>query len=104
MTPSNLEGVDSGLSARQDRAHPTAPDGRVSLMLTLYYSPGACSMASHIGAEERGAPYETKQILLAKGDLKTPDYLTINLLGTAPAPKLVVCSVVYETTAHMISS
>ena len=27
-------------------------------MLTLYFSPGACSLASHIGIEETGAPYE----------------------------------------------
>jgi predicted Rossmann-fold nucleotide-binding protein len=34
-------------------------------MMTLYFSPGACSLASHIGLEETGAPYEIKPILLA---------------------------------------
>jgi len=37
-------------------------------MLTLYFSPGACSMASHIGLEENGAPCEEKSTLLAKGE------------------------------------
>jgi glutathione S-transferase len=35
-------------------------------MMTLYFSPGACSLASQIGLEETGAPYELKPILLAK--------------------------------------
>lgn len=54
-------------------------------MLTLYYSPGACSMASHIGLEETGASYETKQTVLAKGEHRTEAYLKINPRGKVPA-------------------
>lgn len=54
-------------------------------MLTLYFSPGACSMASHIGIEETGAPYEEKPTLLAKGEQKTEAYLKINPRGKVPA-------------------
>ena len=42
-------------------------------MLTLYYSPGACSLASHITIEESGAPYESQPVMLAKGEhLRSP--------------------------------
>ena len=54
-------------------------------MLTLYYSPGACSMASHIALEETGASYETKLIATAKGEQRTPEYLAINPRGKVPA-------------------
>jgi glutathione S-transferase len=54
-------------------------------MLTLYFSPGACSLASHIGLEETGAPYEAKPTLLAKGEQKTEAYLKINPRGKVPA-------------------
>jgi glutathione S-transferase len=54
-------------------------------MMTLYFSPGACSLASHIGLEETGAPYEIKPILLAKGEQRTESYLKINPRGKVPA-------------------
>ena len=54
-------------------------------MMTLFFSPGACSLASHIGLEETGAPYELKPILLAKGQQRTADYLKINPRGKVPA-------------------
>lgn len=54
-------------------------------MLTLYFSPGACSMASHIGIEECGAAYIEHPVLLAKGEQKTPDYAKINPRGKVPA-------------------
>ena len=54
-------------------------------MLTLFFSPGACSMASHIGIEETGAPYVEQPTLLAKGEQKTAAYLKINPRGKVPA-------------------
>src|SRR5207237_8674385 len=54
-------------------------------MFTLYFSPGACSLASHIGLEETGAPYEAKPILLAKQQQKTEAYLKINPRGKVPS-------------------
>ena len=53
-------------------------------MLTLYFSPGACSLASHIGLEESGTRYETKPILLAKQQQRTEEYLKINPRGKVP--------------------
>jgi glutathione S-transferase len=54
-------------------------------MLTLFFCPGACSLASHIGLEETGAPYEAKPILLPKGQQRTEEYLKINPRGKVPA-------------------
>lgn len=54
-------------------------------MMTLFFSPGACSLASHIGLEETGAPYELKPILLAKKQQRTEEYLKINPRGKVPA-------------------
>ena len=54
-------------------------------MLTLYYTPGACSMAAHIVLEESGEKYETKKVDLAGGEQRTEAYLKINPLGRVPA-------------------
>ena len=34
-------------------------------MLTLYYAPGACSMAAHIVLEESGENYQPQKVDLA---------------------------------------
>ena len=55
-------------------------------MLTLYYAPGACSMASHIALEETGAPYETQIVNLAQGEQTKPEYTgKVNPRGKVPA-------------------
>ena len=54
-------------------------------MLTLYFSPGACSTASHMALEETGAAYAEKPTLLPKGEHKTEAYLKINPRGKVPA-------------------
>lgn len=68
-------------------------------MVTLYYSPGACSMASHIALEESGMPYETQQVLLPKGEHRTEAYLKINPRGKVPALRLDDGRVITENTA-----
>jgi glutathione S-transferase len=54
-------------------------------MLKLYYSPGACALASHIGLEEAGADYQLERIDLRAGQQKTPEYLAVNPAGVTPA-------------------
>ncbi len=54
-------------------------------MLKLYYAPGACSTASHIGLEESGAVYDSQALSFAKAEQRTPEYLAINPRGRVPA-------------------
>jgi len=57
-------------------------------MLTLYFAPGACSMAAHIVLEESGEKYEPKKVDLAGGEQRTEAYLKINPQGRVPALRL----------------
>ena len=68
-------------------------------MLTLFYAPGACSMASHIVLEESGEKYQPQRMDLSKGEQRTPEYMKIHPLGRVPALKLDDGSPLTENTA-----
>ena len=68
-------------------------------MLKLYYSPGVCSMASHITLEETGAGYEPQPTLLPKGEHQSEAYLKVNPRGKVPALQLDDGQVLTENTA-----
>lgn len=68
-------------------------------MLSLFYAPGACSMAAHIVMEESGEAYQPQRMDLAKGDQKTAAYLKIHPLGRVPALALDDSSYLTENTA-----
>ena len=46
--------------------------------ITLYHSPGACSMASHISLLEAGADFDIKIISLKNNEQSSPDYAKLN--------------------------
>jgi glutathione S-transferase len=54
------------------------------MKVTLYYSPGACSLAPHIVLEELGIAYEAERINTAGGQQRSPEYLKINPRGRVP--------------------
>lgn len=55
-------------------------------MLTLYYAPSACSMASHIALEEAGAEYTPRPVQFAKAEQESAEYRgAVNARGKVPA-------------------
>jgi len=54
-------------------------------MLTFYYVPNTCALASHIALEEAGADYTGIRMSFADEDQKNPDYLAINPKARVPA-------------------
>lgn len=53
--------------------------------LTLYYSPKACSLASHIALEMSCLAYEAASVNIRTGENTQPAYLKINPSGAVPA-------------------
>lgn len=53
--------------------------------LTLYLSPGACSMAAHVGLLEAGAEFTARPVALSKGEHLQADYRKINPHAQVPA-------------------
>ena len=55
--------------------------------MKLYYSPGACSLASHIALLEGGLDFELERVDLHSKLTETGvDFNTINTKGYVPAP------------------
>ena len=54
-------------------------------MLTLYYAPDTCSLASHIALIDAGAEYRLERIDFTKTEQQSPDYLAINPKARVPA-------------------
>lgn len=53
-------------------------------MLTLYFAPGASSMAPHIALHEVGADFEARPVSFRKDENRSPEFLALNPLGQVP--------------------
>src|SRR2546423_1055022 len=53
-------------------------------MLTLYFAPGASSMAVHIALHEIGEAFDGKPMSFRQNDMRSPDYLALNPEGKVP--------------------
>lgn len=67
-------------------------------MLTLYFTPNTCALASLIALEEAAAPYRTELVDFPSGAQRSPEYLAVNPKGRVPS---LVCDegVLTETPA-----
>lgn len=54
-------------------------------MLTLYYAPHTCSLASHIALEDVGATYELRRVDFKTSQQQSADFLQINPKARVPA-------------------
>jgi glutathione S-transferase len=56
--------------------------------MKLYFSEGACSMASHIALNEAGVSYTPVSMSFDKGDFSKPEFLALNPMGAVPVLEL----------------
>ncbi|MGA0805041.1 MAG: glutathione S-transferase family protein [Pseudohongiellaceae bacterium] len=54
-------------------------------MLTLFYAPNSCALASHLALELSGLPYEARKVDFANNEQRSPAFLKINPKGRVPA-------------------
>ncbi len=70
--------------------------------MKFYYSPGACSLASHIVLEELKLSYDAQAIDLKKGQQKSAEFLAINPHGVVPTLVLDDGNVLTENIAILL--
>lgn len=54
-------------------------------MLTLYYTPNTCALATHLALAHANAGYELVRIDFSKNEQRAADYLKVNPKGRVPA-------------------
>jgi glutathione S-transferase len=54
-------------------------------VLTLYYAPNTCALASHIALEHAGADYRLVRVDFASKQQRSAEYLRVNPKGRVPA-------------------
>ena len=54
-------------------------------MLTLYFAPHTCALASHIALEDAGAAYELRRVDFKATEQQSPAYLAVNPKARVPA-------------------
>lgn len=54
-------------------------------MLTFYYTPKTCALATHIALIDAGADYTLRRIDFKSGEQRSPEFLAINPKGRVPA-------------------
>ncbi len=54
-------------------------------MLTLYYAPHTCALASHITLRDAGAEYELRRVDFKTAEQCSPDFLAVNPKAKVPA-------------------
>jgi glutathione S-transferase len=74
--------------------------GRPAVSYSLYYAPGAASMAVHWMLIEIGAPFEAVLVDIAAGAQRDPNYLRLNPAGRVPT--LVVDGVPHGEAAALL--
>ena len=54
-------------------------------MLTLYFTPATCALASHIALEQAGADYQAVRVDFARNEQRSSEFLRVNPKGRVPA-------------------
>jgi len=70
-------------------------------MYTLYYAPGACSMAIHVALNECNQPVKLEKVDMMAGQNRSPEFLKVNPRGQVPV-LVDDGNVIYEGAAQLI--